>query len=205
MTQYFLVLPPTVTVSSDTVVQLSLVMQWDQLEGCDEDAGTLEQKQCYAGMIGEFSSNLSCLPFMYKAMLPDSDVPECDDETEATQSFYKVQSVIGRIYDGGIGAPKCKRPCTRPKYIAVESRFSSNVCYDLNHNHLWIQFRSASVKIESQYRLMDFATVITAVGGGLGLFLGFSCYGISWGGLKWGIRIAKGDEKERKDSVEMCN
>ena len=39
---------------------------------------------------------------------------------------------------------------------------------------------SHKVKIEEEYTLMGATAIISATGGSLGLFLGFSCYGAIW-------------------------
>jgi hypothetical protein len=42
-----------------------------------------------------------------------------------------------------------------------------------------------SIQVEEEYRLMDLAAIISATGGSLGLFLGFSFYGGAWNVVKW--------------------
>ena len=41
-------------------------------------------------------------------------------------------------------------------------------------------YESPKVKIEEEYTLMGTTAIISATGGSLGLFLGFSCYGAVW-------------------------
>lgn len=41
-------------------------------------------------------------------------------------------------------------------------------------------YASPKVKIEEEYTLMGTTAIISATGGSLGLFLGFSCYGAVW-------------------------
>ena len=43
---------------------------------------------------------------------------------------------------------------------------------------LWIYLMDDKVDTTTEYYLYDFATIVSAVGGNLGLFLGFSCYSI---------------------------
>jgi len=40
---------------------------------------------------------------------------------------------------------------------------------------LWISYSTTTVMIQEEYLLYDFNSVITALGGNLGLFVGFSC------------------------------
>ena len=45
---------------------------------------------------------------------------------------------------------------------------------------LYAKYASPKVKIEEEYTLMGATAIISATGGSLGLFLGFSCYGAIW-------------------------
>ena len=48
------------------------------------------------------------------------------------------------------------------------------------NNTLLYTYASPKVKIEEEYTLMGTTAIISAAGGSLGLFLGFSCYGAIW-------------------------
>ena len=49
-----------------------------------------------------------------------------------------------------------------------------------NKTILYVMHASPKVKIEEEYMLMGTIAMISATGGSLGLFLGFSCYGAIW-------------------------
>ena len=51
---------------------------------------------------------------------------------------------------------------------------------DYENNSLLYTYVSPKVKIEEEYTLMGTTAIISAAGGSLGLFLGFSCYGAIW-------------------------
>jgi hypothetical protein len=74
----------------------------------------------------------------------------------------------------------CPEPCKETKYHYSQSRIASNACYDGNGTHFWAYYDSSRIKVEEEYRLMDLAAIISATGGSLGLFLGFSCYPYLW-------------------------
>ena len=44
----------------------------------------------------------------------------------------------------------------------------------------YAKYASSKVKIEEEYSLMGANAIVSATGGSLGLFLGFSCYGAIW-------------------------
>ena len=45
---------------------------------------------------------------------------------------------------------------------------------------MYAKYASRKIKIEREYTLMGTTAIISASGGSLGLFLGFSCYGAIW-------------------------
>ena len=45
---------------------------------------------------------------------------------------------------------------------------------------IYAKYASTKVKIEEEYTLMGATAIISATGGSLGLFLGFSCFGAIW-------------------------
>ena len=49
-----------------------------------------------------------------------------------------------------------------------------------NGTMLYARYPSPKVKIEVEYTLMGTNAIISATGGSLGLFLGFSCFGAIW-------------------------
>ena len=49
-----------------------------------------------------------------------------------------------------------------------------------NGTVLYARYASPKVKIEDEYTLMGTNAIISATGGSLGLFLGFSCFGAVW-------------------------
>ena len=47
-------------------------------------------------------------------------------------------------------------------------------------NGVYAAYASSKIKIEEEYLLMGGTAIISATGGSLGLFLGFSCFGAIW-------------------------
>ena len=45
---------------------------------------------------------------------------------------------------------------------------------------IFVKYGRPKTKIEEEYTLMGANAIISAAGGSLGLFLGFSCYGAIW-------------------------
>ena len=77
------------------------------------------------------------------------------------------------------------RPCSIVLHRADLSNTGLNHCFNCNQSTLWALYNNPYVGIEKEYVLMDLAAIISAIGGALGLFLGFSCFGVAWDAFEW--------------------
>ena len=77
----------------------------------------------------------------------------------------------------------CPVLCDNVKYDGRLTKFGKNSLgnkENINKTTLYAKYASPKVKIEEEYTLMGPTAIISATGGSLGLFLGFSCYGAIW-------------------------
>ena len=76
----------------------------------------------------------------------------------------------------------CPTLCENIEYDIRLSKLGKNSKqYSLrNGTMLYARYASPKVKIEEEYTLMGTNAIISATGGSLGLFLGFSCFGAIW-------------------------
>ncbi len=65
-------------------------------------------------------------------------------------------------------------------YSTQTSALAINASYNASFAGFWLYYGDGHVKVEEEYRLMDFPAIVSATGGSLGLFLGLSCYGVAW-------------------------
>ena len=67
---------------------------------------------------------------------------------------------------------------------------------------LWLSFATDIVKQEKEYLVYDFNGIVSSVGGGLGLFLGFSCLSTCIQLSKWILRrYTVGQKYERGEEM----
>ncbi len=64
---------------------------------------------------------------------------------------------------------------------------------------IFVFFPSGIVVENEQYYLYDLASVVSAVGGGLGLFLGFSCLALASKAITWTLGKACSDSNHGKE------
>jgi Amiloride-sensitive sodium channel len=62
--------------------------------------------------------------------------------------------------------------CTKEGIINLINSYQFEIVFK---TAVWIYFSTTTVMIQEEYLLYDMGTVVAAVGGNLGLFIGFSC------------------------------
>ena len=72
----------------------------------------------------------------------------------------------------------CKMPC---KHSTNDIRIAPEVTYTppLNGSSVYVYWNTMGVFESSEHLVYDGSSIVAAVGGSLGLFLGFSCYDIA--------------------------
>ena len=79
----------------------------------------------------------------------------------------------------------CPIMCEKVTYDIRMTQLAENaMSTSENLTMLYAKYANSKVKIEEEYILMGTNAIISATGGSLGLFLGFSCYGAIWNILK---------------------
>ncbi len=66
--------------------------------------------------------------------------------------------------------PACRVPFTNMEIRADTTRDFAN------YSMVYIAYHTTMVMVSEEYKLFDFGAIVAAVGGSLGLFLGFSCW-----------------------------
>ena len=69
-------------------------------------------------------------------------------------------------------AAECSTPCTRQSYSVTPRKLDWNTTE--KYTSIWYMHASTKVDLYTEIRLYDFNAIVAAVGGSLGLFLGFS-------------------------------
>lgn len=92
----------------------------------------------------------------------------------------------------------CPSPCLYVEYSLTRSLMGTSTCVDMNRTSFWPYYSEGSIKIQEEYRLMDLGAIISATGGSLGLFLGFSCYGMAWDLLGWLETLCDAVQQKRR-------
>ena len=69
----------------------------------------------------------------------------------------------------------CPYPCSETVY-AVTPRRDASILNKDSISCLFVYYKTTTLKVFDEYLLYDTNAIISAIGGSLGLFLGFSCF-----------------------------
>jgi hypothetical protein len=124
----------------------------------------------------ELIKRLNCtIPFFKSLQLQDF-LPVCTTVSEANNAV-NIASLIDKVT---IREKKCKLPCTRVNYARNFAEFPEKSLPESDKLFftLWIYYSSLQIDEKIERYIYGFETVIVAVGGSMGLFLGWSCYSV---------------------------
>ncbi len=86
--------------------------------------------------------------------------------------------------------PACRTPATNVKVTVDNTRDGGN------YTQVYVSYSTTMVMVSEEYKLFDFGAIVAAVGGSLGLFLGFSC----WQFIKSAVRTCQ-ESRPRSQKV----
>ena len=101
-------------------------------------------------------------------------VPPClSAPSAACMTHHMYYNVVVHLDLPGVTG--CGYPCRETEYQVVPRRDASILGRD-NIACLFVYYKTTTLKIFDEYLLYDTNAIISAIGGSLGLFLGFSCF-----------------------------
>ena len=122
----------------------------------------------------------------------DFGLPVCSSLNEST--FATLKGKIGKINRQFIGDPRsygCPKLCTNTKYNAKVVEFdemTTSLLYNEpceSEYSLYIYFSMDHIEIIKEYLVYDIMTIISAIGGTMGLLLGYSMLSMLTSTLKF--------------------
>ncbi len=147
----------------------------------------------------------------------------CQSRRDAHSSYHNVLSIGRKHFVEGEG--RCSEPCqviihdplarTSPLSLEGEKRqlmkgapelflfyLDSALLDDAASSELVLFYRTSRVGHTKEVVLYDFGSIVAAVGGSLGLFLGFSCLDTGRKLLEWIGKVAGGKSGKARNAME---
>ena len=96
-------------------------------------------------------------------------------------------------------------PCSSERYILNVQPYSEAASLMLYYTYkpmrqAFVFFRTTDVATYTEVPKVNFNNAVSAIGGGLGLFLGFSCISLISQAIKW-----LNKEEDSQNEVQMCS
>ena len=123
---------------------------------------------------------INCLPIHYLRYLKDKiSLPECELSTKRHSFFDEVSALLTRdIFERFCPVP-CDKKVLRVNAVPVyttANEFDTDAILGQHFEHaIFFMHPSNEVNHLEEYVIYDSTAIVGSVGGGLGLFLGFSC------------------------------
>ena len=132
-------------------------------------------------IIDQSLSNITCTIFNLKDIMDPKKVslPMCNTRESAAKTFqFQIEYILSLTGD--------KSPCSKTSYEYIIEYYSKNSCFDptdadfynSNYFHLMMYFKKLDTEERTEALVYDTVNFLSAVGGNLGLFVGFSCLSV---------------------------
>ena len=153
-----------------------------------KDWTTADFLQCGKRVIHDDSlQRLNCTIYNFKEYVNPAEVnlPVCNTTESAARTFDQMAQ-YSFVFLQSTRHSKCWAPCSQTSYnIEVDylSRFSymnpaKPELLQSKHFHLDFFFKKIDIEERTETLVYDFVTLLSAGGGNLGLFVGFSCLSV---------------------------
>jgi len=109
------------------------------------------------------------------------NLPTCNTNESAFIAKELFQNVSYEFLEEG-SFNKCFMPCKQQSYLQNLKYYHQTAYNELKPNifDLTIAYSSLDVTTKTETLVYDFGDFLSAAGGNMGLFLGFSCLGCMW-------------------------
>jgi hypothetical protein len=192
MVNHWILQPYEVSLSADCIVNLevSQVVQVysEQFRRCDLST---DAEQLHTCVWTKASHCINCYHPYFSTLesLTPANLPLCSNVSQVSEVFLCVYDAIARVR-----AESCLDPCHKTEYeIAKRPFFLGGKATGMAFIYLY--FKDIELEVRREYVLFDFNAILSAVGGSMGLFLGFSfldcSVAVCWSAKRWWMQRSK--------------
>ncbi len=126
-------------------------------------------------MFGE-ETNVTCTHELYgHAFDPEGTYRNCQTRDEEVVSFGAVFPLLQKI----LNQNTCKPRCSRSKFALTKIEYHKNIMETVNSFRIYFYYGSMSVEEKMEQLVHGLDGALVAIGGSMGLILGYSCLSIS--------------------------
>ena len=129
-------------------------------------------------MAQNLQNTINCtVPGLEEIIGSHSSVPECKDNISAFDTVKKYISVSYKFLENP-NSLECQKPCLHTIFRSrVKKEHITSWVSDIEEDSFYLRIIYSTLNIEQNVETLayDIGSFLTAMGGNLGLFLGFSC------------------------------
>ena len=179
----------TVEINSDCVIEFEKhtynVLSKSE-SPCNKNENISHFIHCFREKLWQHFQEYKCLSHMFQDLLwpihQQNTSRICldgeEDEMEQQYKFYASMALNLSKRSYKESTNHCMIPCTLEFYNPYISRSKVTEKVDLNLNEIYISSAGLWSEQTKEMYLYDATAIVASVGGGIGIFLGFSCYGL---------------------------
>ena len=127
-------------------------------------------------------ANIACLFYPWIDWLERDDdrlsLPVCKTPEETIEHLKSIRRMSRATLNSRLNSNLCPRPCAKINYEfshIVQSDFYPKDHKKENRSIITLNYQDVRTRLGNERLLYDFNDIVAAIGGSLGLFLGFSC------------------------------
>ena len=148
---------------------------------CDPNGNEEAFVQCFKAELENFAvqNGFKCMPHLFKNFIGSSQ-EQCQKGSSEPQKLYKFYRSQLLSYAKHEADTKCNHPCKDSWFdvVSLDMRYMDTNGNFTGRHRVLFSLSSALATISSESLLYDFTAIVSSIGGGVGIFLGFSCFGM---------------------------
>ena len=183
-------LPPNMlSLEGDHQIEMEII-EYSQLpnghKSCNVEIDEAEFMECFRSTLWGFLilNEFDCMPHFFANFLLsyNSSLPECQEGNPFSKLLYRFHSKELLSYAKHRANAKCNHPCTESWFeiVQLDLTYMEETSGNLTggRNKILFSLSSPLVTVSKESLLYDFTAIVSSIGGGVGIFLGFSCFGM---------------------------
>ena len=176
----------TIEINSDSVIEFEKhtynILSKSE-SPCNNNENMTNFIHCFRDELWQHFQKYRCLSHMFQDLvlpLHQSKSRIClDGEEDEMEHQYKIYASLAMKFSkGNFSGSRCMIPCTLDFYNPYISRSKQTEKTDLDLNEIYVSSAGSMSERTKEMYLYDATAIVASVGGGIGIFLGFSCYGL---------------------------
>ena len=148
---------------------------------CDVQVTENEFMDCLRTELGHFleQHDFDCMPHFFRNFLRSSK-PDCEEGSVLSKLLYRFHSKLLVNYAKHQVDVNCNHPCTSSWFdlVSLDLMYIDNTDNFTDRNRVLFSLSTSLVSVATESYLYDFTAIVSSIGGGVGIFLGFSCFGM---------------------------